>query len=175
MSALVTVGEDTVNTLLISSCQDCASLVRQSMEADGISGNVHRIEAGIGALDRIRALCTDRSSRRPDFILFDLAIPTPELEDLLTDLAFGQNRSKVPVVVLTSAEGESRLQSGSLDGGSAVMFSSISLKNLVTTMRNKRRNRFLRALSVIYSVGPILVRAPAALIDRQREQLAITA
>lgn len=171
----VTVSDETLNALLISDCTECAALLCRSMEADGISGSVHRIDANSAALERIRFLCRDKSSRRPDFLVFDLAVPTPEHADLLAELAFGRNRSKVPVIVLTSPDGESLLQSGSLDDGSSVMFSSISLPNLVATMRSKRRNRFLRALSVIYSVGPILVRAPATLIEREEQQLGLTA
>lgn len=170
----VTVSEEMLNVLLISDRKECAAVLCESMESVGIAGSVHRIDADPTAPDRARSLCCDKSSRRPDFILFDLAAPTPELEALLAGLAFGRNRSRVPVVVLTSPQGESRLQSGTLDDGTAVMFSSISLPNLVATMRNKRRRRFLRALSVIYSVGPVLVRAPAGLIIQQ-EELALTA
>ncbi len=165
----------TVNTLLISDCRECASLLRQSMEADEINGNIHRIDAQPDAMGRIRELCRDKSERRPDFILFDLSEPDPELLNMLRRLAFGSGRSPVPVVVLTSPETETILQSGRFDDGGAVMFSPITLDNLVATLRSKRRSRFLRALSVIYAIGPVLVQAPAALFSCQDEGLALTA
>ncbi len=165
----------TVNTLLISCCRDCATHLRQSMESDGINGNIHRIDAHVDAIGRIRELCRDKSERRPDFILFDLSEPDPELLDMLRQLAFGSGRSPVPVVVLTSPETESILQSSQFDDGGAVMFSPISLENLVATLRSKRRSRFLRALSVIYAIGPVLVQAPAKLFSHQDEGLALSA
>jgi DNA-binding NarL/FixJ family response regulator len=171
----VIANDESVNTLLVSDCLDFAAHLRKSMESDGITGNIHRIDARPGALTRIREVCRDRSSRRPDFIVFDLSDPEPQYLDLLAGLAFGRGRSSVPVVVLTTPESEALLQSGAVDGGSAVMFSSISLQTLVATLRNKRRSRFLRSLSVIYALGPILVQAPAALLRHNGEQLALIA
>ncbi len=165
----------TVNTLLISCCKEYAALLRQSMESDGINGNIHRIDASLDAMVRIRELCRDRSERRPDFILFDCSEPEPAQLDMLRQLAFGSGRSPVPVVVMTSPETETILQSSRFDDGGAVMFSPITLDNLVATLKRKRRSRFLRALSVIYAIGPVLVKAPAALFSRQEESLALTA
>jgi DNA-binding NarL/FixJ family response regulator len=171
----VIANDETVNALLISDCQDCAALLHQAMESDGINGNIHRIDAHIDGLGRIRELCRDKSSRRPDFIVYDLADPTPRQTELLTKLAFGAGRSPVPVVVLTSPDSEKLLQSGNVDGGNSVMFSAISLDNLVATLRNKRRSRFLRTLSVIYAIGPILVQAPSVLFAQEDNHLALTA
>lgn len=167
----MTANQETINTLMVSDRKECASLLRHSLESDGIGGNIHRIDVHSDTLARVRELCRDKSERRPDFVIFDLADPDEDKLALLGELAFGRGRCSIPVVVLTSPETESLLQSGAVDGGGAIMFSSISLDNMIATLRAKRRNRFLRALSVIYAIGPVLVQAPSKLLAQRDGEL----
>jgi len=171
----VTANSETINTLLVSGCGDCAGILHKALESDGINGHIHRVDVHGDALTRVRERCRDRSDRRPDFIFFDLLESDDEKLTLLAELAFGAGRCPIPVVVITSPESEQLLQSGAIDGGNAVMFSPISLEGLISTLRNKRRNRFVRALSVIYAIGPVLVQAPSVLFKQQDEHLALTA
>lgn len=149
----------TVNTLLISDSPERADLIRSLMSEHALADCLEELPVNESAAERVRRMCVDRSERRPDVVLVDFTEAATRCERLLSDLALGRGRLRVPVVVLTSQETEDLLQSGSLDDGKAVMFAPGELRKFVEKLSDRRRKRYLWSLSVLYQYGPILLRS----------------
>jgi len=92
----------------------------------------------------------------------------------LREIAFGQGKAGVPVILLTSPESQKLLDAGEIDGGQAVMFTPTALPSFVGKMRNGGRKSFFKALRTLYQFGPILVRTPEKFLrqDAQKEAIA---
>ena len=133
----------TINTLLISDSAERCGLIRDLMSRHALADSLQTIAADSSAAERVRRLCVDRSERRPDLVLLDFTVANARTESLLSDLALGKSKLRVPVVVLTSEGTEHLLQSGSLDDGAAIMFAPGELRVFVKKLSDQRRKRYL--------------------------------
>lgn len=168
-------GNKGMNLVVIADDPARATLLHSSMQTAGVNGVVRRISPGHRAIDCARRAGCYREQSLPDLIFLDFAEPDEKTFAILSDIAFGENRAHVPVVLLTSANSWQLLESGSVGDEAAVMFSPTSLPSFVSKMRNGNRTSFLKALKTLYQYGPILVRLPSASRHFDRRVSALSA
>lgn len=167
--------EKGVNLVLIADNPDRASMLRATMEKTGINGVIRRLSPGAPAIDCARKSGAYRQKELPDLILYDYADPDDRCTSVLRDIAFGSERARVPVVLLTSPGSQDLLDTGEVDGNKAVMFSPTSLSSFVGKMKTDTRTSFFKALDTLYQYGPILVRMPRSMRQSDSEQMALSA
>ena len=159
-------AEKTLDVMLIADDAYRVAMLRQCMRKSGLSCTIRRMGASKKASAYLNRRQPYDKSPMPDIVMFDLAETDPQTIDVLQDVAFGEQRSSVPVVLLTSPSTEPMLESGEIDDGQATMFSPRSLPNFLKKLTGNRRRGFLRALRTLYEYGPILARQPAHFLDR---------
>lgn len=154
-----------MNILIISSDRHQSGLLRQSIEQRGVRCSMRRIEPTLAASDAIRRLESASDAPTPDMVFFDLSKPDPDKLRALKRIAFGNRRAKSPVVILTSDRSEHLLKDAGVADGRSIMFEPAELSCFLKKMHEHQRARFKRALSVMYELGPILVRLPHSFVD----------
>jgi response regulator RpfG family c-di-GMP phosphodiesterase len=164
-----------VNLVLIADNPDRASMLRDKMEKTGINGVIRRLAPGTPAVDCARKSGAYREKHLPDLILFDYADPNEKNTTVLRDIAFSNDRARVPVVLLTSPGSQELLDTGNIGGNKAIMFSPTSLSSFVRKMKNGKRSSFFKALNTLYQYGPILVRLPESSCRHERIPTALSA
>ena len=152
-----------INALLISGSSDNASLLIDAMEREGLAGEIHRTRPSPAAVDSARRCGRFRHAPPHDFVLLDFSEPDEASLSVVSELAFGASRARVPIVLLTSSESEPLLKPDSPLTAGTCMFAPTTLGSFIGKMRQHSRKRFLRALSVMSELGPVLVRLPMAL------------
>ena len=152
--------EKGINLVLIADDQGRSSILRSMLEKFGINGVIRRISPGENAIDCARKSGSYREKSLPDLIFFDFTDPNEKSIAVLREIAFGDERARVPVVLLTSSDSLELLDDGSVSDPTAIMFSPTSLPSFVGKMKNGKRSAFFRALDTLYQYGPILVRLP---------------
>lgn len=164
-----------INLVLIADDPGRASILQHTMETSGIKGIIRRIDPGNAAIDCARQTGAYCNKALPDLIFFDITRPTEKNTEVLSEVAFGDARSRVPVVLLTNSDSPELLEDGSIRDAKAVMFSPTSLPSFVGKMKNGQRAAFFRALKTLYQYGPILVRLPVSARYRDYGMTALSA
>ena len=168
-------SENGVELVLIAEDPRRATLLRDTMRKNGINGVIRRLAPGPAAVACARNSGVYANKGKPDLIVYDYSDPTEHNTAILRDIAFCNERARVPVVLLTSPSSQDLLETGDVDGDTAVMFSPTSLMSFVRKMKVGKRKSFFRALNTLYQYGPILVRLPEACLSYGRHALALTA
>jgi len=135
-------------------------MLTRAMERYDQVGEIHQIRPTKKA-----AAYTRRRGRRAaptphDLILYDLSQPNERSLSTISEIAFGSTPPSSPVVLLTSLDSEYLLESDTLTHGNNNMFAPTSLCSFLRKMREHSSARFLRALSVLSDLGPVVVRLP---------------
>lgn len=167
--------DENVNVVLIADRPSRAKMLRDLMQQAGVSGVIRRLAPGEPAIDCARQSGSYHEKPLPDLIIYDYAHPDKHCTLILKNIAFGAGRSSVPVILLTSPESQTLLESGEIDGGNAVMFSPTGLAAFIGKMESKRRQMFFKALHTLYQFGPILVRTPSVVLRQDRREMAVSA
>ena len=152
-----------INLVLIAENPTHAAVLRDAMARSGVNGVIRRIAPGAPALDCARQTGPYREKPLPDLFFLDFTEPTEQDIAVLKAIAFGDRRTPVPVVLITSPDSQDLLDSGSIAEDKAVMFSPTSLSSFMRKMKTDQRPSFLKALRTLYQYGPILVRRPTSL------------
>lgn len=166
--------ENGVDLVLIAENPARATMLRDTMRRNRITGVIRRLSPSPAAIDCGRKAGAYANKSLPDLIVFDYSEPTDHVTSILQELAFSNPRSRVPVVLLTSPSSQDLLDAGDIDGDTAVMFSPTSLVSFVRKMQVGKRQSFFRALDTLYQYGPILVRIPEQFLGCE-QQMALSA
>ena len=75
-------------------------------------------------------------------------------------------------MILTSDLSEHLLEDAGVADGRSIMFEPAELSCFLKKMHEHRSARFKRALSVMYELGPILVRLPRSFVDSPESLMA---
>lgn len=156
----VSAAEETMSLLLISDRADKAAMLTRIMEEHGLFSTIHTIGPKRNAVAHARRSGRYQRTTPYDFILFDFSEPDEQCLSIVSDVAFGPNRARSPLILLTTPSSECLLESDKLNCGDSSMFAPMSLGCFINKMRQHSRSRFLRALSVMSDLGPVLVRVP---------------
>lgn len=153
---IVLIADDTYRT----------ALLRRAIRDAGVACTIHRVPLTTGAPAFLRQKLPDGSTTTPDLVLCDFADIESGVCRTVRAVAFGSQRSDVPVILLTSRASEDVLDSGELDEGQATMFSARPLEFIVRKLAGDDCEAFLRALRTLYRYGPVLARQPDTFLDR---------
>lgn len=156
----MTENENDINLVLIGDDPGCANTIRTSLQVAGISGTIRRVYPGERAVECARRKGSYQAVDSPDLILFDYEKPDDDKTTILNEIAFCPDRTRIPVVLLTSPKSQKLINNGDVGDDNAVMFTPTSLKSFVDKMRNGHRDVFLKAVRTLYEYGPILVSMP---------------
>lgn len=126
------------------------------------------------AVDAIRRL-DNADAADIDLILFDFSDPSERNLQLAIDVACGPMRTRRPVAFLTTRESELLLESRELECCDMTSFAPIMLHDFVHKMNMHSEQRFLRALALLYELGPILVRLPEEVSAANADYAQLTA
>jgi len=151
-----------INLVLIAEDSSRTSMLRDTMSRCGLNGVIRRIDPGTPAIDCARQKGPYRKKPLPDLFFLDFTDPTEHSISVLKAIAFGDHRTSVPVVLITSPHSQDLLDSGAVAEKSTVMFSPTSLSSFMQKMKLEKRRSFFKALHTLYEYGPILVRPPHA-------------
>lgn len=141
------------------------ALLRRSLRDAGVACTIHRLPLTTGARAFLKPKAADGSTAPADLVLCDFSSIDSDSRRVIQAVAFGSQRSRVPVILLTSQEAETLLDSGELDDGLATMFSARPLEFFVRKLAGEDSRVFLRALATLYQYGPVLARMPDAFLD----------
>lgn len=164
-------NEENVKLVLIADRASRASLLYNTMAQVSVCVDIRTLAPGESAVNCAQQRGPYRHNPLPDLFFFDFTDPDKRSIAVLRSIAFGPGKSAVPVILLTSPESQQLLDDGNIDGGNAVMFSPTSLISFARKMQEVNRARFLKALQTLYQFGPILVRAPQAVLYQDRYEL----
>ncbi len=152
--------------LLIADDAVRIAALRQRMTQSGVRCSLHRVGFGNQASAYLNRRTPYQNAARPDLVFCDLAELTSDALELVRATAIGPGRASAPVVLLTSAGSEQRVEAGEIDGGESTMFVARALETFLRKLADARREAFLRALQTLYGYGPIIVRLPEELCGR---------
>jgi len=167
--------QTTISVLMISAESDKAALLRQLMEQQGLCGEIRRVEPGRGAITVAGRNGPCSADAAPDVVMLDFSAPDKRTVAVLQQIARDRMHLPAPVILLTSPASEELLRSGNVKFDASRVFAPTSLPSFVRKMREHSRQRFLRALSVMANLGPILVRLPASLPEQVENKAALSA
>lgn len=153
-----------LNLVFITGKPNHAVFLQSLMLESGVTGVIRRMSPDQHAVNCSLTKGVYKKRSLPDLFLFDYSVPDKRNTAILKQIAFGDSKTSVPVVVLTSPASQAKLDGGAIDGGNAVMFSPTSLTSFVRKLRHEGRKSFFKALNTLYEYGPILVRAPAEIL-----------
>ena len=160
--------------LLLSKNGDLAENVGRTLQHYGPPCIIRSLRPSRRAVDGIRRLRTETRTRG-QLILFDFSAATEQNFEFGMEIACGPNRLAIPVVFLTSPDSEVLLEDAGPECCDTTMFAPIPLDRFIAKMLEHSEQRFLRALSLIYELGPIVVRLPASYLHQSEDQYALSA
>lgn len=161
----------TVKLVLVTDRSNCSSLLHYTLDQAGVAADIRTLPPGDSAVNCVQQRGPYHRNALPDLFIFDFTHPDEQTTTVLRRVAFGAEKSAVPMILLTSPESLRQLDDGHVDGGDAVMFSPTSLVSFARKMQLANRTRFFNALQTLYQFGPILVRAPQAMLRQDRHEL----
>lgn len=95
----------------------------------------------------------------PELVILDFTEDDIVARRTLKSIAFGDNRCRAAVAILTLPETEGLLDSGEIDGGDATMFSPTKIDVLFGKLGSDEATKMLRSITVLNEYGPVLIRA----------------
>ncbi len=110
-----------------------------------------------------------------DLILFDFSESTDRNFELAVQVACGPKRARIPVVLLTTPASEQVLEAREVECCDMTGFAPVLLEHFLDKVSKHSDKRFLRALELLYELGPILVRLPEELYGENRGYAELTA
>lgn len=154
-----------ITIVLIADDSYRIALLRRAVRDAGVACTIYRIPVTTGARAFLKPKAPDGTTVTPDLVLCDFASTDANVCRTVQAVAFGSQRSAVPVVLLTSEATENLLDRGELDDGAATMFSARPLELVLRKLAGDSRRAFLRALATLNQYGPVLARQPDVFLD----------
>lgn len=151
------------------------ALLRRAVRDAGVACTIYRVPLTTGARAFLKPRSPNGAPTQPDLVFCDFATTDGNVRRTVQAIAFGKQRSPVPVVLLTSTASEELLDSGELDDGKATMFSARPLDFVIGKLAGDERLAFLHALATLYQYGPVLARQPDVFLDRGDHDVELSA
>lgn len=95
-----------VDILLVEDNLGDVRLTREAFKQGKIANTLHVVEDGVEAIDFLFQRNEHADAPRPDIVLLDLNLPRKSGHEVLEELRADPTRGRIPVIVLTSSEGE---------------------------------------------------------------------
>lgn len=161
-----------IDIVLVADKKGRAEMLRIELEAAGVTGNIRRLDPAGGAVDCARQGGRYRHRPLPDLFIFDYSHPDEYKTTILIKIAFGSEKTKAPVVLLTSPDSTESLQAGEVDDGKAIMFWPTRLESFCKKLEPRNQNHLLKSLRTLYEFGPILLKTPEKILQEDARELA---
>lgn len=155
--------------LLVSEDPVRADRIQRLLEQHGLGGILDRVRIGCRAVDQARGRKKFRDAPRYDLVLLDFADAQERYLPAVAEIAFQRRKKQPPVVLLTSAESERLLATGSIGEAAADLFTPLGLFEFLSRAGEHGIKRFLGAVRIIARHGPILVRLPGFVAASARD------
>ena len=169
-------ANEDMNVLLIEEESTKVGLLRHALESSQVRYRLNTIGQGKSALAYLRRIGPYQEAPVPDLIFLDFSEPDASAVSLMNKLAFGPRQMTSPVVLLTSRASEELLEAACETHQDSSLFAPVDLTMFLHSMMEQRQDRFLNALSLISSLGLILVRLPGSFLQqRSQHQRVISA
>ncbi len=150
-----------LNILLIEDCPRRLRLAREALEKAKTFCRLQTVGTGGDSTRYLLQQDPYGTAPTPDLVLFDFTGADPRELKLLESLRSLDLFKSVPLVLLTLPDAEALLEEKYESRPDRIMFSPIELSGFLSTMNSLTKERFMNAVSLISSLGFVLVRAPA--------------
>lgn len=146
--------------LLISYDSSKQGLLQRTVCAGLPTSTMTRVEPGPAALASATGRAGGSNPPLPHIILIDLETTDAAVIAVAKRLVTDTDRPPVPLVLLTSRDSEPELRNGRIPIDDSRTFEAVSLVGFARNLARHKPKRFLRALSILSKVGPVMVRIP---------------
>lgn len=164
-----------LNVLLIEDVASKTRFIREALEKSRNSCRLHAVGVGQNTLSYLRRDGPYASAPTPDLVLFDMSDARKRDLKILDRVQKDTLQRDIPMVLLTSARSEQMLEDTYDGHRGLVVFSPIDLDHFLKSMRSRKSDRFLSAVSLIQKLGFVLVRLPVDFSETQSSQAPVTA
>ena len=149
-----------LNVLLVEDVASKTRFIREALEQSRNSCRLHAVGTGQDTLSYLRRDGPYASAPTPDLVLFDISDARKRDLEILDRVQKDTLQRDIPMVLLTSARSEQILEDTYDGHRGLVVFSPIELDHFLKSMRSRKSDRFLSAVSLIQKLGFVLVRLP---------------
>ncbi|WP_114418610.1 response regulator [Marinospirillum perlucidum] len=108
-----------------------AHLVRLSFEEGRVMIDLHEVRDGVEALEYLRRQPPFTQAERPDLILLDLNMPRMNGQEFLREIKADEALKSIPVVVLTTSEAETDIQSSYHLGAAGFIVKPVDINDFI--------------------------------------------
>ena len=117
-----------IEILLVEDNPGDVELTLEAFKDCKVRNNLSVVEDGVEAVDYLRKEGKYADAKRPDFILLDLNLPRMLGRDVLAELKAAEELRRIPVVILTSSDGERDLRACLGEGANCYVIKPIGLR-----------------------------------------------
>lgn len=149
-----------INVLLISNHAERSSRLPSCLQQHRFDCNLTVMKPGRRSLAIARRSKRYRDVADHDLVMIDFVGPDPVMSSVVQQLAARDSRLTAPLILLTMQDSESELDKTLDPMIRERSFAPTSLSSFVGKLRQHSIRRFLRALTVVSEIGPIIVRLP---------------
>ena len=124
--------------LLIEDEEGHAALITRILEDVDRGAEIHLVRDGEEALEYLfqqRTYANQEKSPRPDLVLLDLRLPRLDGLEVLKAIKRSERLKAIPVVVLTSSESETDIQTAYLSGANIYLVKPLSFGEFAELIR----------------------------------------
>ena len=124
--------------LLIEDEEGHAALITRILEDVARGAEIHLVRDGEEALEYLfqqRTYANQEKSPRPDLVLLDLRLPRLDGLEVLKAIKRSERLKAIPVVVLTSSESETDIQTAYLSGANIYLVKPLSFGEFAELIR----------------------------------------
>ncbi|MEW5767307.1 MAG: response regulator [bacterium] len=95
-----------VEILLVEDNPGDVRLMREALDGNKVSYNLHVVKDGVEAMAFLRRKGKYADAPRPELILLDLNLPKKDGREVLAEIKADENLKRIPVIVLTTSKTE---------------------------------------------------------------------
>ena len=160
-------SKNRANILLIQNNESTLQVVRQALAANKIRCRLQVVGVGKSTLSYLLRNAPYAKAPVPDLVLCDLVEATSSSVKIIEAIKSDQQCKSIPLVYLIGDLSERALERilGSADQDAS--FSPVELDSFLKALNTFTLERFTKAISLLESLGSILVKMPGTIDENQ--------
>lgn len=128
-----------IEILIIDDSVGDANLIVKLLSGDVHRSHLHIVNDGMEALGFLRRQGIYADAPQPDIIILDLNLPKKSGHEILADIKADPRLCTIPVIVLTTSEAETDIQTSYRLGANAYLVKPLDLEEFIAIMDNFRQ------------------------------------